>query len=200
MTVGFGASAAYLLNEADIAPCGRDSASLRPFLSAGTEKALSLPKLGVHLISRAIRRFPIMAKQDKSRLLRLDERAESASSHLPAFLARPENAPIYHGFPVVEETRTDGWCFGAITEFEDPNGCDSGDGFVIAPDDSRAGLVWDVGKEEISQIAPPEPGRWGVYQIWFPKPVFITADLVENFRAVLPKLQRIYGEIRGQSV
>ena len=56
VTARFGASAAYLLNEADIAPCGRDSASLRPFLSAGTEKALSLPKLGVHLISRAVRR------------------------------------------------------------------------------------------------------------------------------------------------
>jgi hypothetical protein len=54
-TARFGVSAAYLLNEADIAPCGRDSASLRPFLSAGTEKALSLPKLGVHLISRAVR-------------------------------------------------------------------------------------------------------------------------------------------------
>ena len=54
-TVRFGASAAYLLNEADIAPFGRDSAALRPFLSPGTEKALSLPKLGVHLISRAVR-------------------------------------------------------------------------------------------------------------------------------------------------
>ena len=53
-TARFGVSAAYLLNEADIAPCGRDSAALRPFLSAGTEKALSLPKLGVHLISRAV--------------------------------------------------------------------------------------------------------------------------------------------------
>ena len=37
-TARFGATAAYLLNEADIAPCGRDSAALRPFLSAGTEK------------------------------------------------------------------------------------------------------------------------------------------------------------------
>ena len=54
-TAHFGASAAYLLNEADIAPCGRDSAALRPFLPAGTEQALSLPKLGVHLISRALR-------------------------------------------------------------------------------------------------------------------------------------------------
>ena len=33
-----GASAAYQLNEADLAPCGRDSASLRPLVSAGTEK------------------------------------------------------------------------------------------------------------------------------------------------------------------
>ena len=53
-TARFGASAAYLLNEADIAPSGRDSASLRHFLSSGTEEALSLPKLGVHLISRAL--------------------------------------------------------------------------------------------------------------------------------------------------
>jgi hypothetical protein len=37
-TARFGVSAAYLLNEADIAPCGRDSAALRPFLSAATEK------------------------------------------------------------------------------------------------------------------------------------------------------------------
>ena len=58
VTARLGASAAYLLNETDIAPSGRDSAALRPFLSAGTEKALSLPKLGVHLISRAVRRLP----------------------------------------------------------------------------------------------------------------------------------------------
>jgi len=51
-TARFGVSAAYLLNEADIAPCGRDSAALRPFLSAGTEKALSLRNSGCTL-SRA---------------------------------------------------------------------------------------------------------------------------------------------------
>ena len=50
----FGASAAYLLNEADIAHCGRDSAS--PLLFGRDRKALSLPKLGVHLISRAVGR------------------------------------------------------------------------------------------------------------------------------------------------
>src|SRR4030095_6061559 len=37
-TARFGATAAYLLNEAYIASCGRASAALRPFLSAATEK------------------------------------------------------------------------------------------------------------------------------------------------------------------
>src|SRR5262245_61704062 len=34
-TARFGATAAYLLNEADIAPCGRDSAALRPCRNSG---------------------------------------------------------------------------------------------------------------------------------------------------------------------
>src|SRR4029453_3019862 len=73
-TARFGVSAAYLLNEPDLAPCGRASASLRPFLSAGTEKALSLPKLGVHLISRAVgqteTRMTLRAEEIVSRSLR----------------------------------------------------------------------------------------------------------------------------------
>jgi hypothetical protein len=51
--------------------------------------------------------------------LRLDPDAESASPELPAFLARPEGAPVYHGFPLLEETRTpDGWCFGTISDYD----------------------------------------------------------------------------------
>ena len=80
-----------------------------------------------------------------SKPLLLDEQKVSSSSELPAFLSRPEGAPVYHGFVLVEETRTDGWCFGAITAFEEPEGCKAGDGFVVAPDGSRAGLVWEVG-------------------------------------------------------
>ncbi len=50
----------------------------------------------------------------------------------------------YYG-PFVPETLIDGWCYGAITEFLEPDnpcGCDSGDGFVVAPDGSYCGLVW----------------------------------------------------------
>ncbi|MDR3633546.1 MAG: hypothetical protein P4L84_06900 [Isosphaeraceae bacterium] len=122
--------------------------------------------------------------------------AESASAELPAFLARPPGAPVYHGFPLVEETRTDGWCFGAITDFEgESDGCECGDGFVVAPDGSRAGLIWSVGDFPIEEVLPPEPGRWGVWAVPFPKPIRNVADLVECFRYLLPELRRLYAKI-----
>jgi hypothetical protein len=130
-----------------------------------------------------------------SQPLRLDETAESANPDLPAFLSRPKGAPVYHGFSLVEETRTDGWCFGAITEFEDPEGCKWGDGFVVAPDGSRAGIVWEVGEQEIQVVLPLDEGRWGVYAVWFPRSVKTVDDLVFNFRHVLPELQKKYAKI-----
>jgi hypothetical protein len=129
--------------------------------------------------------------------LELDDTAESASPDHPAFLTRPEGAPVYHGFPLVEETRTGGWCYGAITKFDEPDGCTEGDGYVVAPDGSRAGLVWSVGELEPEEIVPPSDSRWGVYAVSFPRPVRSTADLVECFRAVLPQLKRIHARIRG---
>src|SRR2546430_8350337 len=103
-----------------------------------------------------------MSEPPKSRPLKLDDSTVSASSELPAFLARPKSAPVYHGFPVVPETMTDGWCFGAITEYASADGCNSGDAFVVAPDGSRAGLVWEVGEGEPSEILKPDELRWGV--------------------------------------
>lgn len=53
--------------------------------------------------------------------------ARSADPSLPAFLARPVDAPVYHGFPMLERSRTeDGWCFGIISEPDCPDGCDWG--------------------------------------------------------------------------
>ncbi|MFL6230213.1 MAG: 3-deoxy-8-phosphooctulonate synthase [Pyrinomonadaceae bacterium] len=133
-----------------------------------------------------------------SKPLKLDETAESVTPDLPAFLSRPEGSPVYHGFGLIEETGTDGWCFGAITEFEDPNGCESGDSFVIAPDGSRAGIVWEVGTGEIEEVLPPDEGRWGVYAVWFPRIVKTVDDLVSNFRHVLPELQKKYEEVKAR--
>lgn len=137
--------------------------------------------------------------EPQSRPLKLDESAASADPSLPAFLTRPAGAPVYHGFPVVPETLTDGWCFNAITDPFDPSGADSGDAFVVAPDGTRAGLIWDVGVGEPIEIRPPEPERWGVYQVWFPRPVVTMDDLIHCFQSVLPQLQRIYRQVHRSS-
>ena len=128
-----------------------------------------------------------------------DPEAASSNPSLPAFLARPEGAPVYHGFPLVDETRTDGWCYGAITAYEQEAGCKEGDGFVVAPDGSRAGLVWSVGSFATEVVCDPTPGRWGVYAIAFPHPIHNVDDLVDCFQAVLPELKRIHAKVHGQA-
>jgi hypothetical protein len=133
-----------------------------------------------------------------SKPLILDESAESSSSELPAFLSRPEGTPVYHGFGLVEETKTDGWCFGAITAFEDPEGCEAGDAFVVAPDGARAGIVWEVGAQEMQEVLSPDQGRWGVYAVWFPRLVKTAEDLAFNFRHILPELKKKYEEIKSR--
>lgn len=103
-----------------------------------------------------------MTKRPKGRPLAIDVHARSASRAEPAFIAKPEGAPVYHGFQVLEDVVVDDFQFGKITDFEaEPS--EEGDAFVVAPDNSRAGLVWEVAdKVSVSQIRPVEPGRWGV--------------------------------------
>ena len=130
--------------------------------------------------------------------LRLDSNAESKTPGEPAFLSKPKNAPAYHGFPLVPETEIDGWVLGAITEFEDPAGCDYGDAYVQAPDGRRAGLVWAVGSYRTRQIVAPDDSRWGVYEIAFPKPVCNIQDLIFCFRHILPKLKELHRQLKEQ--
>jgi hypothetical protein len=131
----------------------------------------------------------------KGRIL-TDPDATSADPTLPAFLARPAGAPVYHGFPLIPETLTDGWCLGAITKFDNADGSTWGDAFVVAPDGARAGLVWEVGEGDISQILPPDKNRWGVYAVWFPRAIYSVVDLVEAFQIVLPELKKLYQDVR----
>ncbi len=135
-------------------------------------------------------------KEPKSKRLVLDGNAASASVDQSAFLSKPLGAPVYHGFPLIPETSIDGWLYGAITEFADASGCSEGDGFVQAPDGTRAGLVWDVGEGEIQEICPPDPERWGVYQVWFPRLVHNVDDLCDCFAHVLPALRKKHAELK----
>ena len=136
-------------------------------------------------------------KRDRGRPLRLDPEAESADPSKPAFLARPDGAPVYHGFPVIPETETHGWFYGVISDYEAGSPQTEGDGFVIAPDGSRAGIVWATDSPDFEEIMPPDDARWGVYGVRFPRPVTSINDLVFNFRAVLPALQERFHQVRG---
>jgi hypothetical protein len=123
--------------------------------------------------------------------LRLDPDAASADPALPPFVARPAGAPVYHGFPLADESRTpDGWCFGVITDPDCPAGADWGDAFVVAPDDSRAGLIWHVGPAELEISLEPDASRWGVYAVGIPRLVHSQAELVGQLREWLPELRR----------
>jgi|SRR5208282_4736774 len=130
--------------------------------------------------------------------LRLDPEAESTDPSLPAFLARPEGAPVYHGFPLLEESRTaDGWCFGIISDPECPEGRNWGDAFVVAPDGSRAGLIWEVGAAVLEVSLPAEKARWGVYTLGFAHSVHNGHELVQQLQGWLPELRRLHREWRA---
>jgi hypothetical protein len=74
-----------------------------------------------------------------SRPLRLDPAATSALPEQPPFVARPDGAPVYYGFPIIESSAVDGFRFGMITDFvAQPDTC--GDGFVVAPRRQPGGL------------------------------------------------------------
>jgi hypothetical protein len=89
-------------------------------------------------------------EEPKGKPVALDPNAISASPTEPAFVAPPKGAPVYHGFVVLEDVSVEGFTFGAITDFE-AESCDAGDAFVVAPDGSRAGLVWEVSPQSTSR-------------------------------------------------
>jgi hypothetical protein len=134
----------------------------------------------------------------KGRPLAIDASAKSDSLTEPAFIAPPEGAPVYHGFVVLDDVSTDGFTLGKITDFEaDP--CDEGDAFVIAPDGSRAGLVWEASaKPYFQEIMPVETGRWGVWGVGFRLPMNNRENARRNLESVLPELKLRWAEWKSR--
>src|SRR5215471_20798225 len=129
-------------------------------------------------------------RQPKGRPLAIDHNAPSASATEPAFVARPEGTPVYHGFVVLEDVNVGGFTLGKITDFEaEPS--DTGDAFVIAPDGSRGGVVWEVSPtRHIEEVCAFDSDRWGVWAIAFPYPMQNRDNARKNLAAVLPDLKR----------
>ena len=121
--------------------------------------------------------------------LRLDSGASSADGDAPAFLARSPGAPVYHGFPVLDDVEVDGFKLGMITDWE-AQPSDYGDAFVVAPDDSRCGLNWEVSPDHRCEEVPgADHGRWGVWSVAFPLPMDSRENARRNLAHVLPDLR-----------
>jgi hypothetical protein len=123
------------------------------------------------------------------RPLAVDRQADSAEAGVPAFVARPPDAPVYHGFRIIEGLTVRGFQLGMITDFlAAPD--TAGDAFVVAPDGSRAGLVWEseVTEPYFQQLLPPEDDRWGVWAVGVTQPLRSVEDAREFLVTLLPEL------------
>jgi hypothetical protein len=119
----------------------------------------------------------------------VDPNAISASATEPAFIAPPPGAPVYYGFQILHDVNVDGFTLGKITDFEAEQ-CDYGDAFVIAPDDTRAGIVWEVYlKPYFNQILPPDAKRWGVWGVSFQNPMRNRENAKRNLESIVPRLR-----------
>ena len=86
---------------------------------------------------------------------------------------------------------------GAITNFE-AEACSEGDAFVVAPDGSRAGLIWEVAADRYFREALPlEKSRWGVWQVSFQLPMDGRENARKNLASVLPDLRSGWEEWKG---
>lgn len=131
-------------------------------------------------------------QEPRGRPIVTDATAASANPDLPAFLARPAGAPVYYGFPLVEESRSDGWVLGMISAYGDAE-VHYGDGYVVAPDGSRCGLVWECCEDEaFSVVIEAESGRWGVYFVALPQSLHGPADTRSFLEAVRPRLEPLW--------
>jgi len=97
----------------------------------------------------------------------------------------------YNEGNVIASSVRDGWLLGYIgIPWPGPWPKKNGDLFVADPDARQAGIAWESQGPEISEIAGPSEGRWGVYQVLFPLPVMSEQDLIRNFHLVLPLLKQ----------
>jgi hypothetical protein len=135
-----------------------------------------------------------MDERQRGRPLAVDHKAASTSSTEPAFVARPEGAPVYHGFVVRDDVVVDGFMLGKITDWE-AEPCETGDAFVVAPDGSRAGIVWEVcDPPYFQEVMAIEAARWGVWGVGFLLQMTSRENARNNLESILPQLKSRWTE------
>jgi hypothetical protein len=90
----------------------------------------------------------------------------------------------------LEDVEVEGFRMGMITDFLAQPGTE-GDGFVIAPDRSRAGLVWEAEVEVpyFNEVMAPDDERWGVWAVGLSMPLRTLDDARRYLAALLPELR-----------
>lgn len=122
--------------------------------------------------------------------LAIDHEAASMDPGKPAFMAPPPGSAPYHGFTVLNNVEVDGFRWGAITALSGDS-LASLDGFIVAPDGSRAGAEWRRSSEPyVLMLADPTPERWGVWRIGFQDDIVDDESAGEALRAVVADLRK----------
>lgn len=131
--------------------------------------------------------------------MRVDPNAVSADPNNPAFVSRPSGAPVYYGFPILDDVEVDGFRLGMITDWEAVP-TDVGDSFVVAPDNSRAGLIWEVRERAyVTQSLPPDGERWGVWNVGFTRPMRSREAARANLAEALQHLRPVWEQWRNRA-
>jgi hypothetical protein len=158
-------------------------------IARGQFEAAYAPEDSIYDALNAVSATDQDSRLPPSHPLALDTDAAGLSDSVPAFLARPAGAPAYHGFRVMTDVVVDGFTLGTITDFEVEEAAE-GDAFVIAPDDSRAGLVWEISEAgQFDRVCVDTEDRWGVWAVSFPFPMNSRENARLNLAAVLPFLK-----------
>lgn len=130
--------------------------------------------------------------------LAIDHDAATADPGKPAFMAPPPGSQPYHGFLVLDEVSAEGFTWGAITMLGSPVA--TLDGFVVAPDGSRAGIEWRKSSESyVLKLADPTPERWGVWRAGFVDDIVDEPSAEAALRAVIDQLRAMWEDWRSLS-
>ena len=126
----------------------------------------------------------------KPRRILIDPKAKSAKRGEPAFIARPKGQPVYYGFPIVAGLDYKGFRLGLITEPEIAEDGEDGDAFIIAADNSRCGITYEVtGDFAVSEMLPPDEDRWGCYNVRLVYTMSTLAGQVANLQDMVDALE-----------
>ena len=79
----------------------------------------------------------------------------------------------------------DGFEMGMFVSYDD-----CGDAWVLAPDGSPCGLIWQTGDPSYFRLSiPAQPGgRWGTFAVQLPLPLTTDLEAADFLRALLPDL------------